>query len=73
MRLEVPRLGHELITPEDARGAIVAFQLKDPALVEAKLKKAKVDVTISDHRMRISPSVYNDHQDVDRLMSALSA
>jgi selenocysteine lyase/cysteine desulfurase len=72
LRLEVPRLGHELITPENAMGPLVAFQLKDPALVEARLNKAKVDVTISDHRMRVSPSVYNDQHDIDRLLEALA-
>jgi selenocysteine lyase/cysteine desulfurase len=73
MRAEIPRLGHELITPDNAQGPLVAFQLKDPASVAAKLTKAKVDVTISDHRMRVSPSVYNDHGDIDRLMEALSS
>ncbi|WP_321472580.1 aminotransferase class V-fold PLP-dependent enzyme [uncultured Paludibaculum sp.] len=73
MRREVPRLGHALITPEESRGPLVAFQLKDPMAIEAKLKKAKVDVTISDHRMRVSPSVYNDQADIDRLLQALSS
>ena len=73
LKTEVPRLGHALITPEDAQGPIVAFELKDPALVASRLKKAMVDVTISDHRMRVTPSVYNDHQDIDRLMRALSS
>lgn len=73
MRLEIPKLGHELITPESSQGPLVAFLLRDPAQAEAKLKRAMVDVTITDHRMRISPSVYNDHRDIDRLMEALSS
>ncbi len=73
LRHEVPKLGHELITPADACGPIVAFQLTDPSAIEAKLKKANVDVTISDHRMRVSPSVYNDQPDIDRLLQALSS
>ena len=73
MRTEIPRLGHELITPGNAQGPLVAFQLDNPAAVDAKLKKAMVDVTISDHRMRISPSVYNDHNDIDRLIKALAS
>ena len=72
LRLEVPQLGYKLITPDAARGPIVAFQVDDPAALEARLKRAQVDVTISDHRMRVSPSVYNDQQDVDRLLQALS-
>jgi selenocysteine lyase/cysteine desulfurase len=73
MRREIPKLGHELITPADARGPIVAFQLSDPAAVETKLKKANIDVTIADHRMRISPSIYNDQEDIDRLLGALAS
>ena len=73
MRREIPKLGHELITPADARGPIVAFQLSDPAAVEAKLKKGNIDVTIADHRMRISPSIYNDQDDIDRLLRALAS
>jgi len=73
LRREIPRLGHELITPSGARGPIVAFQLNDPAAVEARLKKANIDVTISDHRMRVSPSVYNDQEDIDRLLRALAS
>jgi selenocysteine lyase/cysteine desulfurase len=73
LRKEVPRLGHELITPEGSLGPLVAFQLDNPAAVEAKLKKANVDVAITDHRMRVSPSIYNDQQDVDRLLNALSS
>ena len=73
LRREVPKLGHALITPEESRGPIVAFELKDPASVQAKLNRAKVDVTIADHRMRVSPSVYNDQADVDRLLEALAS
>ncbi|MCX6589987.1 MAG: aminotransferase class V-fold PLP-dependent enzyme [Acidobacteria bacterium] len=73
LRREVPRLGHPVITPETSRGPLVAFELKDPASIQAKLNRAKVDVTISDHRMRVSPSVYNDQADVDRLLEALSS
>jgi selenocysteine lyase/cysteine desulfurase len=72
LRKEVPPLGHELITPADARGPIVAFSLKDPAAVAAKLAAANVDVTIAGHRLRVSPSVFNDHNDIDRLLQALS-
>ncbi len=73
LRQEVPKLGHPLITPEGSAGPLVAFQLENPQLVEAKLKKANVDVALTDHRMRVSPSVYNDHEDVERLLRALSS
>jgi selenocysteine lyase/cysteine desulfurase len=62
---------YPLMTPEDARGPIITFALKDPAMVAERLRKAKVDVSISGNRMRVSPSVYNDEHDVDRLVEAL--
>lgn len=73
MRAEIPKLGHECITPTDAHGPLIAFLLKDPAAVEAKLKTANVDVTIAGNRMRVSPSVYNDASDIDRLLRALAS
>jgi selenocysteine lyase/cysteine desulfurase len=73
LRQEIPKLGHELITPIEARGPIVAFQLNDPVAIEAKLKKANIDVTIADHRMRVSPSIYNDQEDIERLLRALAS
>jgi len=73
LRQEVPKMGHELITPEGSLGPLVAFQLDNPAAVEARLKKANVDVTIADHRMRVSPSIYNDQRDIDRLLNALAS
>jgi selenocysteine lyase/cysteine desulfurase len=36
------------------------------------LKRAKVDVSLSPGRMRISPSVYNDATDIQKLLTALS-
>jgi selenocysteine lyase/cysteine desulfurase len=62
-----------LITPTEARGPIVAFQLNDPVAIEAKLKKANIDVTIADHRMRVSPSIYNDQEDIEQLLRALAS
>jgi selenocysteine lyase/cysteine desulfurase len=40
--------------------------------VDAKLKRAKVSARVSEHWIRLSPSVYNDMNDVDRLLEALS-
>lgn len=71
LRSEVPKLGYPCITPADSKGPIVAFEVADPAGVAAKLQKANVDVTISGHRMRVSPSVYNSAADVEKLLRAI--
>jgi selenocysteine lyase/cysteine desulfurase len=73
VRSEVPKLGHELITPPETRGPLIAFRLKDPASVAAKLKLAKVDVTLGGDRMRVSPAVFNNSGDIDRLLAALKS
>ncbi|MGJ5820404.1 aminotransferase class V-fold PLP-dependent enzyme [Paludibaculum fermentans] len=72
LRQEVPKLGHQLITPRGSTGPLIAFQLENPELIAKKLKQAKVDVAITDHRMRVSPSVYNDQEDIERLLRALA-
>ena len=72
LRAEMPRLGFECITPEGARGTIIAFAVKDGAATAAKLKAMKVDVSLSPGRMRISPSIYNTMADVDALINALN-
>jgi selenocysteine lyase/cysteine desulfurase len=72
LRAEMPRLGFECITPEGARGTIIAFAVKDGATAAAKLKRKKVDVSLSPGRMRVSPSIYNTTADVDSLLNALS-
>jgi selenocysteine lyase/cysteine desulfurase len=40
--------------------------------VADKLKRAKVSARVSDDWIRLSPSIYNDTHDVDRLLEALS-
>ena len=50
---------------------IVSFTVKDPAVTKAKLQKAKVVVTLGS-TMRVSPSIFNDMSDVERLLAALT-
>jgi len=69
---ELPRLGFPSVTPIDAKSPIVSFVVREPEQVAAKLEKAKVDVKIDQHLMRMSPSVYNDQADLDKLLDILS-
>jgi len=71
MRAEIPKLGFECITPIGARGPLVTFLVKDPGSLGKRLWAAKVDVTIVADRIRVSPSVYNDEGDVERLLRVL--
>jgi selenocysteine lyase/cysteine desulfurase len=68
---EMPALGYPSITPKGNESPIVSFTVKDPAATKAKLQKAKVVVTIGS-TMRVSPSIFNNMSDVDRLLAALA-
>jgi selenocysteine lyase/cysteine desulfurase len=70
---ELPRLGFTAITPPESASAIAAFTAPDAEQRFAeRLKAAKVSVTLSGERLRVSPSFFNDLHDVDRLLGALS-
>ncbi|MDR3737448.1 MAG: aminotransferase class V-fold PLP-dependent enzyme [Terracidiphilus sp.] len=71
IRKELPARGYECITPAESRAAIVTFRVADEAKTAAALKRANVDVGLGEGRMRVSPSVYNTMDDVERLIAAL--
>jgi len=71
LRAELPRLGYACITPEESHGPIASFLVSDPAKTAKAIKSAKIDVSMSTGRMRISPSIYNDESDIHRLLAAL--
>ncbi len=74
LQQEMPRLGFTSVTPADATGGNVTFARADVSEsdVPKRLAAAKVNVRLARHWMRISPSVYNDMADVERLLEALS-
>ena len=69
---EMPRLGFDPMTPAESTSPIVTFAKKDARDFAAKLKRANVDIAVYPHRVRISPSVYNDSADIDKVLAALS-
>ena len=69
---ELPRLGFIPQTPIGSTSPIVTFAHNDAEAITRKLRSARVDVRVAQYWMRISPSVYNDLQDIDRLLDALS-
>jgi selenocysteine lyase/cysteine desulfurase len=72
LQAELPRLGFQPMTPGDSVSPIVTFAKEDTRPLAARLKRAKIDVAVYPHRIRISPSVYNDQADIDKLLEALS-
>jgi selenocysteine lyase/cysteine desulfurase len=70
---ELPRLGFTAITSPETTSAIVAFTAPNAEQrFAARLKQANVSVTLGGDRLRVSPSLFNDLHDVDRLLGALS-
>jgi selenocysteine lyase/cysteine desulfurase len=72
LRREMPGLGFPCITPEGNPSPTVAFVVQDPGTTRKKLARARVAVKVEWHQMRVSPSVYNNDADIDRLLNALS-
>jgi selenocysteine lyase/cysteine desulfurase len=69
---ELRARGYEPLTPEGSRTPLVAFALKDARKkLPDLLNKANVRITVSQHRFRPSISVFNDMNDIDRLLAAL--
>jgi len=70
---ELPAMGYPSITPKDNQSPILAFACKDPEDTLRRTRRANVHVAMRfGNKMRISPSVYNNQDDVSRLLEALS-
>lgn len=68
----LPPLGYAPLTPADSGSAIVSFRHSaDPIALQSRLRDRGITITVSQHYIRISPSVFNDMGDVDRLIEAL--
>lgn len=72
LQKELPRLGFQSMTPPESTSPIVTFARQDVEGTKARLRQARVDISVYKNRIRISPSVYNDQGDVDRLLECLA-
>lgn len=72
VQMELRHRGYQPMTPLGTRTPLVTFALKDArAKLNERLAKADVRMTVAGNRFRISLSVFNDMNDVDRLLAAL--
>jgi selenocysteine lyase/cysteine desulfurase len=71
---ELPAIGYASVTPAGTETPIVAFQVKDVAATQKKLRDARIAATIieNEKRLRLSVSVFNTDEDIDKVVSALS-
>ncbi len=69
---ELPKRGYKSITPKGNESPILSFVAPHPEAVLASCRSANVQVAMRfGNKMRLSPSVYNNHEDIDRLLEAL--
>ena len=73
LRQDVPRFGFTSVTPAEATGGNMTFAKRDvyKSGLPERLRAARVSVRFSKHWMRLSPSVYNDLNDVERFLALL--
>jgi selenocysteine lyase/cysteine desulfurase len=73
LQTELPPLGYKALTPRETETPIVAYELKDTAATQKTLQAAKVVGTIigNENRLRLSVSVFNTHDDIDRVVEVL--
>lgn len=72
LQSEMPRLGFEPVTPPDSASPLVTFAVKDTAPIRERLEAANINARVGEHFIRLSPSVFNDMTDIERLLEALS-
>lgn len=74
MQKELPKYGFAALTPPGHVGPSVVFSKEGIGPKHAAaLAQAKIYVTLTKNRIRISPSVYNDAGDVEKLIRILAA
>ena len=72
IQAELRRRGYQPMTPLGSRTALVAFALKDArAKLGELLARNNLRLTVSANRFRVSLAVFNDMNDVDKLLSVL--
>ena len=72
IRKEMPESKYKCITPEGVRSPIIVFIPADYEGTQAKLKQANIQATMTGNRLRVSPNVYNNQEDIDKLLNALA-
>jgi selenocysteine lyase/cysteine desulfurase len=73
LQTELPPLGYPPLTPRGTETPIVAFGLKEGAATNKALHDGKIVGTVvgNENRLRLSVSVFNTHDDIDRAVAVL--
>jgi selenocysteine lyase/cysteine desulfurase len=73
LQQELPPLGYAPLTPRANPTPILAFAVKDAASTSKALRDSKITATVvgNENRLRLSVSVFNTHDDIDKVVEAL--
>ena len=72
LQTELRRRGYEVITPEGSRTQLIGVAMKDArSRLGGLLDKNKIRMTVSQNRFRVSVAVFNDMNDIDKLLETL--
>lgn len=71
-RVELEKRGYPCMTPAGATSPNLSFVYKDAARLQERLSAARIKLTLDDNHFRVSPSVFNDANDIDKLVEVLS-
>jgi selenocysteine lyase/cysteine desulfurase len=62
------------LTPAGSKTSIVAFTLPDAiSKLGDRIRESRINIQLYRNRFRISPSIYNTMDDVDRVVNVLSS
>ncbi|OAN59933.1 aminotransferase class V-fold PLP-dependent enzyme [Sphingomonas sp. TDK1] len=72
LRAGLVERGYTIVTPPGTRTPLLTCALEGAyAKLSDPLKAAKVQITLSRNRFRVCPSIFNDGDDIERLLAAL--
>ncbi len=72
LKEELPARGFQLMTPPESWAPMVTCAYEGARVkLDQQLTAAKVKITVSENRFRVSTSVFNDMNDIDRLLDSL--
>lgn len=69
---ELPRLGLRVMTPRESATPLISWAADGTQLAN-RLRDAKIRVSAARNRVRVSVSVFNDMDDIDRLLHLLKS
>jgi selenocysteine lyase/cysteine desulfurase len=65
--------GWQVVTPPDTRASIVTVAYPNASQLESRLSPHKIEITLRGNSARVSPSVYNDMDDIEAFLAAIGS